>query len=203
MEKIDFKKNLKEFYKTSAKKAKIINIPSMQFLMIDGQGNPNSSETFQDAVATLFGVSYTLKFSVKKSEKAIDYGVMPLEGLWYSDNSSSFDAEDKNSWHWTLMIMQPDFITEPMVEEAIKTAEAKNKAPLANKLVFKSFSEGNVAQIMHIGPFSEEGPTVQKLHDFISENNCKQKGVHHEIYLSDIRRAAPENWKTIIRQPVE
>ena len=203
MKKIDLKKELKEFYRSSAKKVQIVTPPSMNFLKIDGQGNPNTSAAFQDAVATLFAVSYTLKFTVKKGEMAIDYGVMPLEGLWHADNIEVFDAEDKDSWRWTLMVMQPEFITEAMVLEAKETAQKKNKAPLADKLRFEIFEEGKAAQIMHVGPFSDEGPTVDTLHAYIKENGFEQTGAHHEIYLSDIRRAAPQNWKTIIRQPIK
>jgi len=170
--------------------------------MIDGEGDPNTSKSFQDAIEVLYPLSYTLKFTVKKGKIGIDYGVMPLEGLWWADDMSSFSVGNKDEWKWTLMIMQPDLITKEMVQEAIEQVKTK-KDPVSLPLVrFEFFDEGKAAQIMHIGPFSEEGPTIEKVHSFIEENGSQRRGRHHEIYLSDIRRAAPEKWKTIIRQPM-
>jgi hypothetical protein len=202
MKKIDYKKERKHLYNSSAKKISIVEVAQMNFLMIDGAGDPNTSSEFQQAVEALFGVSYTLKFMIKKGEPAVDYGVMPLEGLWWADDMSQFNVEAKDSWKWTLMIMQPEFITRAQIAEAMETVQNKKKLSVASMLRFESFEEGQAAQIMHIGPFSEEGPTVEKLHDFIEENSFKRCGKHHEIYLSDIRRANPEKWRTVIRQPV-
>ena len=202
MDKIDFKKELKYLYKPSAKKVDIVEVPKMNFLMVDGQGDPNTSQSFQDAIDVLFSLSYTLKFMIKRGEIGIDYGVLPLEGLWWTDDMSSFSVEKKDGWKWTLMIMQPELVTREMVQEAIEQVRVK-KNPVSLPLQrFESFDEGKVAQIMHIGPFSEEGPTVEKVHSFIEESGSQRTGKHHEIYLSDIRRAAPERWKTIIRQPM-
>jgi len=202
MEKIDYKKELKHLYKPSAKKVEVVDVPTMNFLMIDGEGDPNRSESFQDAIEVLYPLSYTLKFMVKKGEIGVDYRVMPLEGLWWADDMSSFSAGNKDAWKWTLMIMQPDFITKAMVQEAMEEVKTK-KDPVSLPMVrFESFSEGKAAQIMHIGPFSEEGPTIEKVHSFIEENGSRRRGRHHEIYLSDMRRTAPEKWKTIIRQPI-
>jgi len=205
MEKIDFKKELKHLYKPSAKKVDIVEVPQFNYLMIDGEGDPNTSQSFQDAIDVLYPLSYTLKFKIKRGEIGIDYGVLPLEGLWWADDMSSFSVENKDGWKWTLMIMQPELVTKEMVQEAIEQVRAK-KNPISLPLVplvrFESFEEGKVAQIMHIGPFSEEGPTVEKVHSFIEESGSQRTGKHHEIYLSDIRRAAPEKWKTIIRQPM-
>ena len=202
MEKIDYKKELKHLYRPPAKKVETVIVPKMNFLMIDGEGDPNTSQAFQDAINVLYPLSYTLKFMVKRGEIGIDYGVLPLEGLWWADDMSSFSIEDKDGWKWTLMIMQPELITKVMVQEAIDQVRAK-KNPVSLPLArFESFEEGKAAQIMHIGPFSEEGPTVEKVHSFIEENGRQKTGKHHEIYLSDIRRAAPEKWKTIIRQPM-
>ncbi len=202
MEKIDYKKELKHLYRPSAKKVETIVVPKMNFLMVDGEGDPNTSQAFQGAIGVLYPVSYTLKFMIKKGEIRIDYGVLPLEGLWWADDMSSFSVENKDGWKWTLMIMQPEFITEEMVKEAIEKIKIK-KNPVSLPLVrFESFDEGKVAQTLHIGPFSEEGPTVEKVHSFIKESGSRRRGRHHEIYLSDIRRAAPDKWKTIIRQPM-
>jgi len=201
MKKIDYKKELKNFYKASAEKVEIVEVPKMKFIMIDGEGGP-SSASFQDAIEVLFPLSYTLKFMVKKGVIGIDYGVLPLEGLWWADDMSSFIMGKKDEWKWTLMIMQPEIVTKKMVQEAIEQVKVK-KNPVSLPLVrFESFSEGKSAQIMHIGPFSEEGPTIEKVHSFIEDNGSQLTGKHHEIYLSDIRRSAPEKLKTIIRQPM-
>jgi hypothetical protein len=202
VEKIDYKKQLKHLYKPSAAKVEIMEVPQMNFLMVDGEGDPNKAKSFGDAIEALYPVSYTLKFMVKKGEMGIDYGVMPLEGLWWADDMSAFNSGNKDAWKWTVMIMQPEFITPMMVEMVIKEVE-KRKNPVALPLVrFEAFHEGKAAQIMHIGPFSEEGPTIEKVHAFIEEQGSQRVGKHHEIYLSDIRRAAPEKWKTIVRQPM-
>jgi len=203
MQKTDYKKELKHLYRPSTKKVEIVDVPTMNFLMIDGQGDPNTSQAFQDAISTLYPLSYTLKFMIKKGDTGIDYGVLPLEGLWWADDMSSFVTGNKDKWKWTLMIMQPEFITMEMVQEAIEQVKVK-KNPVSLPLVrFESFKEGKSAQTMHVGPFSEEGPTVEKVHAFINDDGQRLTGKHHEIYLSDIRRAAPEKWKTIIRQPME
>ncbi len=202
MEKINFKKEYKPLYSASSKKVAIADVPKMNFLMIDGKGDPNISKEFQKAIEALFSLSYTLKFLIKKSELAIDYGVMPLEGLWWTGDMSKFSIENKEDWKWTLMIMQPEFVEEKLIAEAMEQLKKKKNLPALFKVRFETFSEGKVAQIMHIGPFSEEGPTIEKLHDFIKDNGYKLYGKHHEIYLSDIRKAAPKKWKTIIRQPI-
>lgn len=202
MEKVDYKHRLKHLYKSPAKKVEVVTVPKMNFLMIDGQGDPNTSQSFQEAVESLYALSYTIKFMVKKGDLAVDYGVMPLEGLWWADDMSKFSVENKNDWKWTLMILQPEIATKKLVSEAIKlVGEKKNPAALS-RLRFEPFSEGKAAQTMHIGPFSEEGPTVQRVHTFIKANGSRLRGKHHEIYLSDIRKAAPAKWKTIIRQPM-
>ena len=202
MEKIDYKKKLKHLYKPTAKKVEIVDVPQMNFLMIDGEGDPNSSQSFSDAIEALFPLAYTLKFMVKKGDMTIDYGVLPLEALWWADDMSAFTTGNKNDWKWTAMIMQPEFITQEMVDTATSEVKRKKK-PIALSLVrFEAFKEGKAAQTMHIGPFSEEGPTIEKVHLFIEENGSQRIGKHHEIYLSDIRRAAPDKWKTIVRQPM-
>ena len=202
MEKIDYKKQLKHLYKPFPKKVEAVEVPKMNFLMVDGEGDPNTAQSFRDAIEALYPVSYTLKFMIKKGEMGIDYGVLPLEALWWSDDMSAFTTGNKDAWKWTLMIMQPEFITQKMVKEARGEVE-KKKQPVSLPLVrFETFMEGKAAQTMHIGPFSEEGPTIQRVHEFIESSGSRRIGKHHEIYLSDIRRAAPEKWKTIVRQPM-
>ena len=201
MEKRDYKKLLKHLYNPGKKDIVEVDVPAMNYLMIDGQGNPNDSVEYSQALEALYLVSYTLKFAVKKGELAIDYGVMPLEGLWWADDMRVFTADNKAAWKWTMMIMQPDFITASMVQDAIANVEKKKNPAALPLLRFESYADGKSAQIMHIGPFSEEGPVIERLHRHIeSVSNLRAK--HHEIYLSDIRRAAPEKWKTIIRQPM-
>ncbi len=202
MQKIDFKKKLKHLYAASAKQIVIVEVPEMNFLMVDGEGDPNTSKSFSDAIEALYPLAYTLKFMTKKSDLNIDYGVLPLEALWWADDMSAFAAGRKDDWKWTLMMMQPEFITQEMVAMASEEVMQK-KNPVALPLVkFEAFCEGKVAQTLHIGPFSVEGPTIAKLHAFIDEQGAQVIGKHHEIYLSDTRRAAPEKWKTIIRQPM-
>ncbi|MCW8796691.1 MAG: GyrI-like domain-containing protein [Chlorobium sp.] len=201
MKKIDFKKDLKHLFKPSAKTVESVTVPAMNFLMIDGKGDPNTSQEFKDAIDALYPVAYALKFMVKKGEMEMDYGVLPLEGLWWADDMSAFSVDRKEEWKWTLMIMQPEFISPTMVEEAIEQVREKKNPVSLSRLRFESFEEGEAAQIMHIGPFSEEGPTIEKVHTFIEESGKERRGKHHEIYLSDIRRADPAKWKTVIRQP--
>ncbi len=200
MEKIDFKKELKHLYQPPTSKVVEVTVPVMNFLMVDGEGDPNNSQAYSAAVEVLFQVSYALKFVVKKSELAIDYGVMPLEGLWWADDMAAFSVEDKAGWKWTMMIMQPEFMTEEMVRKTIRDVEKKKNPVAISKVRFEAYPEGKAAQIMHIGPFSEEGPNVAKVHAFIAEHGALS-GKHHEIYLSDIRKADPAKWKTVIRQP--
>jgi hypothetical protein len=169
MEKIDVKKQLKHLYSASDKKVEIVEAPPMNFLMIDGEGNPNTSKSFSDAIEALYPISYTLKFMVKNGEMAIDYGVLPLEALWWADDLSAFTTGDKDAWKWTVMIMQPEFITPKMVEKAMDDV-ARKKKPVALPLFrFEAFTEGKAAQILHIGPFSEEGPTIEEVHLFIRD----------------------------------
>lgn len=201
MKKIDFKKELKHLYQPLAKEVAMVDVPTMNYLMIDGEGDPNTSQAYADAVETLFMVSYATKFMVKKGASAIDYGVMPLEGLWWTGDMSMFTTADKSNWKWTMMIMQPSFVTPEIIGSAIIDVKKKKNPAAISKLRLEAFSEGRCAQIMHIGPFSEEGPTVEKLHKFI-DSRSRRIGKHHEIYLSDIRKADPSKWKTIIRQPM-
>lgn len=202
MEKVDLKKEVKDLYNPSAKEVTIVEVPKMNFLMIDGSGDPNTSQEYKDAVEALFSLSYTLKFMIRKT-KAVDYAVMPLEGLWWVDDMSKFSTKDKGLWKWTGMIMQPKQVTEDSVAKAIEELKKKKKLPALSRIRFQSFYESKSAQIMYIGPFSDEGPTIQRIHEFIKKNESIPEGRHHEIYLSDPRRVAPEKMKTIVRQPMK
>jgi len=198
----DLKKELKPLYQPSTKEVAQVDVPVMNYLMIDGKGDPNTAQEYADAVEALFATAYTLKFMVKKGPLAIDYGVMPLEGLWWADDMNKFSTADKSNWLWTMMIAQPPFITQAIVNAAIVEVTKKKNPAAISKLRFESFDEGKCAQIMHIGPFSEEGPNIEKVHLFIEAGGHQRRGKHHEIYLSDIRKAAPAKWKTVIRQPM-
>jgi len=202
MAKIDYKKELRHLYKASTKQVEIVDVPQMNFLMIDGKGDPNTSLEYKEAIEALYSLSYTVKFMIKKGESGIDYGVLPLEGLWWVEDMSQFSVEHKEDWLWTMMIMQPDVVTAQLIPEAMEQVKKKKNPAALSKIRFEAYDEGKAAQIMHIGPFSEEGPTIEKVHQFIEKKGCERKGKHHEIYLSDIRKAAPEKWKTIIRQPM-
>lgn len=202
MQIIDLKKDLKHLYKPSAKEISQVLVPAMNFLMVDGEGDPNNSPTYAQAIEALFAVSYAIKFIVKKGALAIDYGVMPLEGLWWADDMSCFAVGDKSKWKWTMMIMQPSFVTNEIIDSAIADVKKKKQLPALAKMRVEELTEGHCAQILHIGPFSEEGPTIERVHQYI-DTHWKRTGKHHEIYLSDIRKADPAKWKTVIRQPMQ
>lgn len=202
MEKIDYKKELKHLYHASAKKIVEVDVPVFNYLMIDGHGDPNTTPAYAEAVEALFSVSYTAKFMIKKGTQAIDYSVMPLEGLWWADDMSVFTGNDKSHWKWTMMIMQPPIVTKEIIAAAIAGFTKKKKLMAIPLMRFESFAEGLSAQVLHVGPFSNEGPTIERLHQHI-QSHAKLSGKHHEIYLSDVRKAAPVKWRTIIRQPFE
>lgn len=202
MEKTDFKKSLNS-YKAQAHQFHIIDVPKMQYLMVDGHGDPNSSQDFKDAIEALYPVAYKLKFA-SKQELEKDYTVMPLEGLWWAKDMSTFtSARDKSQWDFTLMIMQPDWITREMFEAALEKVKAKNPPKSLPKVRFETLEEGTCVQTLHIGSFDDETPVLDKMHNtFIPENQFKMTKKHHEIYLSDFRRVEPSKLRTILRQPV-
>jgi hypothetical protein len=205
-DKLDLKKKYKELYDPSKKEISLVTVPAFNFLMIDGEGNPNTSKDFQAGMEAIFSVSYTLKFMFKQGKlgrKVPDYGVMPAEGLWWMDDMSQFSVENKARWKWTIMLMQPDFATHDDIEKAKEAAAKKKPNAALSKLRFERYNEGLSAQIMFIGPFAEEGPTIQKIHQFIKDKGLVIGGKHHEIYLSDMRRTPPEKLKTVIRQPAK
>jgi hypothetical protein len=200
MEMVDLKKELKQLYNPSSKEVTIVDVPEMNFLLIDGEGSP-SSPKYMEAIQTLFPLAYALKFMVKKG-KGVDYGVLPLEGLWWMDDMTQFSVERKNEWKWTAMIMQPKYVTEADFKEAVEQVR-KKKLPALDKVHFECFHEGKAAQIMHIGPFSAEGPNIQKIHEAIKASGHQLSGKHHEIYLNDPSKTEPEKLKTVLRQPMK
>ncbi|MBC7228307.1 MAG: GyrI-like domain-containing protein [Thermoflexales bacterium] len=201
MAKVDLKKDLKHLYNPSAREVSVVDVPPMNFLMVDGIGDPNVSPEYQQAMEVLFSLSYALKFRVKKSI-GIDYAVMPLEGLWWTDEPTRFSMSNKAIWKWTAMIMQPEYVTAEMVAEALDEVREKKGLPALERVRFENYHEGLSAQIMHIGPYAAEEPTIARLHSFIRENGYEPNGKHHEIYLSDPRRTAAEKLKTVLRQPI-
>lgn len=201
MPKIDMKKELKPLYLPSAKAVVEVHVPGFRFLMIDGSGDPNAGQAYADAVDALFSVSYAARFMLKRGPAAIDYAVMPLEGLWWADDMSAFLSGDRARWQWTMMIMQPAFVDTATLAAAIAQVRDRKDLPALARLRIEDFSEGRCAQILHVGPFSTEGPTVQRIHAYIGER-ASLAGKHHEIYLSDIRRADPSKWRTVVRQPM-
>ena len=203
MSKVDFKKELKHLYKPSGRKFAVVDVPPMQFLMIDGHGDPNTAQAYQDAVEALYGVSYKLKF-ISKKELGKDYVVPPLEGLWWAENMATFSSQrDKNQWDWTMMIMQPEWITPEITDVAMKEVEKKKGLPALARLRLETYREGLSIQIMHTGSYDDEGPILAELHhEFIPNNGYEEAGKHHEIYLGDPRKVVPEKLKTVLRQPV-
>ncbi len=202
--KIDLKKQYKELYSASQKKVALVEVPEQKILSIDGKGDPNTSIAFKEGVETLFPVAYKTKFLAKK-ELGQDYVVMPLEGLWWAENMDTFTTGSRDDWQWKIFIVQPDFITRQLVEAAQAEVKNKKNPPALDKLCFETLHEGMCVQILHVGPYADEGKTIEKLHTFARENDYSFDGVvqrHHEIYLSDMRRTAPEKLKTILRQPV-
>lgn len=202
MSKVDFKKTLKELY-APPKCFVMVDVPEMQFLMVDGHGDPNVAQEYQAALEALYAVAYKIKF-ISKRQLDRDYVVPPLEGLWWAEDMATFSsARDKSQWDWTMMIMTPEWIAADIVAEAREQVrKSKNPAALG-QVRLESYHEGLSVQIMHVGSYDEEGPTLLKLHEeFIPENGLVENGKHHEIYLGDPRRVAPEKLKTILRQPV-
>lgn len=203
MNKIDYKKELKQFYAAKVGKPVVVEVPKMNFIMIDGKGDPNTSQEYIDAIQTLYPVAYTIKFT-SKIKYVEEFGVMPLEGLWWTEDMADFSTEDKSSWLWTAMIMQPDVVTEDIYNQAVQQVREKKSPKSLDKLRFASYDEGRAAQVMYVGPYSDEGPTIQELHTFIKEQGGRlddSNKHHHEIYLGDPRRTNPAKLKTIIRQP--
>lgn len=197
--KVDLKRELPEFYAAGRTPA-LVEVPELLFLMVDGHGDPNTSPDYRDAISALYSVSYAAKFALKRAG-TIDYRVMPLEGLWWTADMANFSTAEKSGWEWTAMIMQPSQVTEEVLADATAKAAARRSLPALERLRLERFTEGLAAQVLHVGPYSTEGPTIAALHAFIAEHGYALVGKHHEIYLGDPSRSAPEKLKTIVRQP--
>ncbi len=201
MTKYDYKKAFPYLY-NPASTPHIIFVPPVKFFMVDGTGNPNKSPSFDSAVQCLYKVSYTLKMKIiKRDMPDNDYIVPPLEGFWYMDDMTKWSYDNKDAWKWTMMIPIPEFVSQNQIEEAKAIVRKTNLASI-DKLRTENYKEGICVQVLYTGPYEEEGPTIKKMHAYAKQYRYKLRGKHHEIYLSDPRKTAPEKLKTILRQPV-
>ncbi len=201
-QKTDFKKEL-DSYQADSHKFRIVQVPRLRYLMVDGHGDPNTSQEFADAIAALYPVAYKLKFA-SKQELGKDYVVMPLEGLWWADNMETFTSvRDKSQWNWTLMIMVPDWITGDMFEEAVTKVTAGDKPASLDRLRLETLDEGTCVQTLHIGSYDDEADILDQMHhQFVPEHGLRMVKKHHEIYFSDFRKVATDKLRTILRHPV-
>lgn len=199
----DFKKSL-DAYQAKRGRFRILEVPELQYLMIDGHGDPNTSSLFTEGIEALYPVAYKLKFA-SKQDLGRDYVVPPLEGLWWARDMDAFTASrDKSKWDWTLMIMVPDWIGQDMFTAAVGRAGAKNRPVRLDDIRLEPLSEGRCVQTLHVGSFDDEAEVLARMHDeFIPENGLRKAGKHHEIYFSDFRKVAPEKLRTLLRQSVD
>jgi hypothetical protein len=198
---VDLRRELAAVYSAGPAPA-FVDVPELSFLMIDGHGDPNSAPAYAAAVQALYSLAYPIRFALTRRPDAVDARVSPLEGQWWTPDMTTFSTDAKSEWNWTLLIAVPEQVTDAVVEDARDAAVRKHPdAPVA-RVRLARFAEGRCAQVLHVGPYSAEGPTVAALHAFIAANGCALTGRHHEIYLGDPRRAAPEKLRTILRQPV-
>jgi len=197
---IDLKKVYRDHYSAAATPG-IVDVPGRPYLMIDGEGDPNTSDAYRRAVEALYPLAYGLRKAIKDAT-GIAYTVMPLEGLWWVDDMRRFSLEDKSDWRWTAMICQPDEATAEVAAEILPAVTRKKELEAGHLARIEDFGDGRAAQILHLGPYSAEAPTIERLHRFIDDEGLVFDGRHHEIYLTDPRKSAPEKNRTIIRQPV-
>lgn len=200
-EKVDYKKAYPALFNPSSKAPVILDVPSFNYLMIDGAGDPNVSPQYKESVSALFSLAYALKFHIKKTT-GIDFAVMPLEGLWWVEDMSTFSILEKHRWEWTMMILQPEWVHPDAVERLRDETLHKKNLPALAKIRFEPYAEGTVVQLMHLGPFAAEGPTIARMHEYAINDGYHLSGKHHEIYLSDFTRTTPEKLKTVLRQPI-
>lgn len=200
--KLDLKKEL-DSYRARRGEFRVVDVPPLQYLMVDGHGDPNTSPQYADALAALYPVAYKLKFASKR-ELERDHVVMPLEALWWADDMAAFTvARDKSRWSWTAMILVPDWITREMFTAVVEEVARRDRPASLDEVRFETLTEGRCVQTLHVGPYDDEGPVLAAMHDeFIPAHGLALTGRHHEIYLSDPRRVAPEKLRTILRQPV-
>lgn len=205
--KLDLRKRYRELYNPPAKQAVLVEVPPLQYAMIDGAiepgQSPGTSPAFHEAIAALYGIAYTLKFmSKQRPQNPIDYTVMGLEALWCAQGEE-FDVAHPDTWRWTAMILQPDHIDAAMFAAGLAQLRRKRPSPALDRLRLETLHEGLCVQIMHIGPYADEPATVARMHAFARENGYRLHGMHHEIYLGDPRRTDPAKLRTVLRHPVE
>lgn len=184
------------------KEPALVTVPEMSYLMVDGKGDPNTAPEYGQAVEALYGLAYTLKFAIKRS-RGEEFKVAPPEGLWWAEDPDDFIGGRKDQWQWTALIMLPGLVTRADLDAAAAELKRKKDPPALPKVRLERWEEGLGAQLLYVGPYKDEWPAIARLHRFIEEQGCRLRGRHHEIYLSDPRRTAPEKLKTIIRQPAE
>lgn len=201
-EKIDFSKAL-DSYQARVGEFRVLEIPEMRYLMIDGHGDPNTSPAYTQALQALYPVAYKLKFASKR-DLGRDYVVPPLEGLWWAEDMDAFTvARDKSQWDWTMMLMVPEWIDETMIHEAVDVVKAKGSVDRLDDVRIETLAEGVCVQTLHIGSFDDEADVLEKMHDeFIPGQGLSLSGKHHEIYFSDVRKVTPDKLRTLLRQPV-
>ncbi len=193
----------RRLYKAT-RKPELIDVPELGFLMIDGTGDPATAPAYWEAIEALYSLSYRLRFALRDAV-GLEYRVGPLEGLWWADDMRTFEAGDRSDWHWTAMIVQPDAVTAALVDDARAQAARRRRLPGLDRARLERYREGPSAQVLHVGPYADEGRTIAVLHAFIRERGLDFDGRvqrHHEIYLGDPRRTAPERLRTIVRQPL-
>lgn len=197
----DVKRDLKSCYAPTNTDWALVEVPDQAFIAIDGAGDPNTVARYGDAVAALYAVAYTAKFAAKAAGH--DFVVAPLEGLWWSDDLDAFTSGTRDAWQWRMLISMPAWVTAGDVEKARDTALAKKELPAIAEVRHTTLSEGRCAQALHHGPYADEAPLLARLHDeWLGEHGLAMRGVHHEVYLSDPRRTAPDRLRTVLRQPV-
>jgi hypothetical protein len=200
--KVDFKKTMRALYAPPRGKWELVEVPPRRFLMADGEGDPNTSAEYAEALEALYALSYGLKFYSKKSLQR-DYTVPPLEGLWWADDMAAFVAREKSAWKWTMMIPQPDWIEAAEVEEVRAGVRQKKNPAALDRVRFEEYDEGECLQRLHVGSYDDEAPLLRELHEsVIPAGAFEPAGLHHEIYLSDPRRTEASKLKTVLRQPV-
>lgn len=199
--KVDLKREIAA-YRARAGRFDVVDVPELQYLMVDGHGDPNTSPAFTEATEALYPLAYALKLAGKQAGR--DHVVMPLEGLWWADDMESFTASrDKSRWDWTLMIMVPGWVDRAAFAGAVERVAARRRPRRLDEVRLETLAEGTCVQTLHVGPFDAEADVLARMHrEFIPANGLRMVGKHHEIYLGDVRRAAPERLRTILRQPV-
>jgi hypothetical protein len=198
--KVDFKKALKQLYNPSTKAIHMVEVPGMNFLMVDGKGDPNTSPDYQRAIDALYSLAYGVKFALKP--QGYDHIVPPLEGLWWVNDTIEFTVANKQHWEWTMMIMQPEWVLPEYIEQVREMTSRKKSNELLTKIRFEYYNEGLAFQVLYIGAYKDEAPVIASLHKHISVTGYKLNGKHHEIYVGDPRKTSPERLRTILRQPV-